>query len=314
MRDFYSDYKRVVIGLSGGIDSAVSLAMHVRALGADRVLAINMPTEFNSKTTKSLAALCAKNFGVEYKVVSIQEDYETRLRTLARTGYPNPNDFDRQNEQARIRGNVLADISACEATRLSGRVGFTCNGNKTEVALNYFTLYGDGAGCSAFFADYWKGEMYELARYINERVGKEMVPQGIIDIVPSAELSATQNVDEGKGDPIFYPYHDKLLQSFTDKRWDPTNILQELALGRLDEALGCARGTVKNYFKTPEAFIKDLEWAWGQYSYEGKRHMLPPGFLASRHGFGFDRRDTIADGYFTDEYLHLKEMYLQKAG
>jgi NAD+ synthase (glutamine-hydrolysing) len=100
---------------------------------------------------------------------------------------------------------------------------------------------------------------------------------------------------------------------FTERKcWDPAIILQNLALGRLDEVLGCARGTVKKYFKTAPALIENLEWVWRQYSYEGKRHMLPPGFIRSPRAFGFDRRDTIADGYFTNEYLRLRNIYMGK--
>ncbi|MBI2030950.1 NAD(+) synthase, partial [Candidatus Kaiserbacteria bacterium] len=189
MRAFYAPFKRVVVGLSGGVDSAVSLALLVEALGSDRVLAINMPTQFNSATTRDLAAQCASNFGVEYRVVPIQDQYEARVRLLECAGYVNLSSFDRGNVQARIRGQVLADISAAEASRLGGRCAFTNNGNKTEVALNYFTEYGDGAGTACFLGDLWKGEVYELATFVNECAGKELIPWRIIrDLVPSAEL------------------------------------------------------------------------------------------------------------------------------
>lgn len=312
MREFYTSFKRVVIGLSGGIDSAVSLAMHVEAIGSDRVLAINMPTEFNSNTTRSLAAECAKNLGVEYRVVPIQDQYEARLKLLETAGYPDPLMFDRENVQARIRGQVLADISACEATRLGGRCGFTCNGNKTEVALNYFTLYGDGAGTTCFFGDVWKGEMYDFARLVNKRAGRDMIPQGIIDVVPSAELSPDQNVEEGKGDPIFYPFHDQLLRAFVERRWDPTVVIDFARDGSLERELDCAPGTIATYFPMRRELVDSIEWAWLQYSYEGKRHMLPPTFITSRRAFGFDRRETIADGQFTEAYKTLRNTFLKQ--
>ncbi len=310
MIEFYKGYKRVIIGLSGGIDSAVALAMHVKALGAERVLAVNMPTKFNSWTTRSLAEKCAKNFGVEYRVVSVQEKFEASLRQVAEAGYSNPSDFDCQNEQARLRGSTLAFIAANEATKLGGRTGFTCNGNKTEVALNYFTLYGDGAGCSAFLAGYWKGEVYELAHHINGLAGRDMIPRGIIDIVPSAELSATQNVDEGKGDPIFYPFHDKLLKAFLVPRWDPEVIIRLAIQGTLEEKLGCASGTIKKYFPSRQHLIVSIEWAWREFAYAGKRHMLPPAFVTDRREFGFDYRQTIDSAHFTKRYQDLLFQYL----
>ncbi len=122
------------------IDSAVAAALHVEALGPEKVLAVNMPTQYNSQTTRDLARQCAENLDIDYKVVPIQSLYEADLAALAHAGYPNPSSLVRENIQARIRGKKLADIAACE------RGVFTNNGNKTVVALNYFTLYGDGGG------------------------------------------------------------------------------------------------------------------------------------------------------------------------
>lgn len=307
MKTFYAPFKRVVIGLSGGIDSMLAAALLVEALGPEKILAINMPTEFNSATTKNLAEEGARNLGIEYRVVPIQGLYEEHRRMLAQAGYPNPKGLTLENVQARIRGaSVLAAIAQEEGG------AFTCNGNKTEVALNYFTLYGDGAGAAAFLADLWKGQVYELARYINRRAGRELIPQGVIDVVPSAELSVDQAVDEGKGDPIFFPYHDNLLRAFTELRWDPTTVLEYLSKSTadLETALECAAGTIARYFPNREALIQNLEWAWRQYNTEFKRGQTPPVFLTSRRAFGFDRRDTIAAAYLTDRYRVLKQQYL----
>lgn len=307
MREFFAPFPTVVIGLSGGIDSAVMAALLVEALGPKKVLAVNMPSEYNSRTTRCLAEACARTLGIEYRVVPIQALYEKQLDILRGAGYADPSMLVRENIQARIRCQELASIAACD-----GGV-FTNNGNKTEVALNYFTLYGDGAGAAAFLGDLWKGQIYALARFLNARKGRDAIPQGILDIVPSAELSPDQNVDEGKGDPIFYEYHDQLLRMFIEKRWDPTIVLEHAINGTLEEDLGIPQGTMQKYFKTSAEMVANLEWAWRQYNVEFKRVQLPPVFLTSRRAFGFDRRDTIADAYFSDEYYRLRSLYCAPA-
>jgi NAD+ synthase (glutamine-hydrolysing) len=148
---------------------------------------------------------------------------------------------------------------------------------------------------------------------------RKLIPWRIIDatredfVVPSAELSEDQNVDEGKGDPIYYPYHDNVLRMFIEKRWDPGKILGFAVQNQLDTTLGVPEGTVAKFFKTRTEFVANLEWSWRQYNIEYKRHQLPPVLICSRRAFGFDRRDTIADAYFTNAYNTLKAVYLKQA-
>lgn len=312
MRKFYEPFPMVIVGLSGGVDSAVMLGLLVKAIGAEKILAVNMPTKHNSETTQCLARECATFFGVKYRVVSIQGLYDAELQELIGAGFVDSKDVFaepspsleirllKENIQARLRGRLLASIAAA----LGGV--FTCNGNKTEVALNYFTLYGDGAGATAFLGDVLKGDVYALAETLH-------IPRGIIDVIPSAELSPEQSVDAGKGDPIHYPYHDWLVAAFVEKRWDPTDVLKKLQAGTLERELGCSSGTISHYFPTVVEFMENLEWAWHQYSIEFKRHQLPPVFITSRRAFGFDRRGVIVNGeYFSEEYYCLREGLLCK--
>ena len=300
---FYKDFNKVVIGLSGGVDSALMLSLLCEVLPKEKILAINMPTSFNSKTTQTLAKQCAQVLGVEYIVVPIQTLYEEQLAILSNNSAIPVTTLTKENIQARIRGHQLATFAAHH-----GGV-FTNNGNKTEVALNYFTLYGDAAGCSAFLSDLWKGQVYELARYINTKNNIECIPEGILTIVPSAELSDNQNVDEGKGDPIYYEYHDALLRAFSEWRIGITDILKKYNDGELEKYLGLNVGVIKKYFRTDIDFIVNLEWAWNAYNTEYKRVQLPPVFLTSRRAFGFDRRDTIAPPFISKEYnLHKQQI------
>jgi NAD+ synthase (glutamine-hydrolysing) len=305
---FYAPFRTIVVGLSGGIDSALTLALlydvFPQTTFPGKILAVNMPSKFNSQTTQSLAKKMADTLHIPYRVVPIQDMVDSHMATLRASGFDTLKQLTVENIQARTRGHVLSTIAQHE-----GGV-FTNNGNKTEVSLNYFTLYGDSAGAASFLGDLWKGEVYELARYINTKYGREIIPEGILSVVPSAELSENQNVDEGKGDPIYYEYHDKLLRAFVEKRMSITEALEAYEQATLETAIGCAPGTIAKYFRTDEEFIKNLEWAWIALNTEFKRVQLPPVFLVSRRAFGFDRRDTIALPFFGEQYKEVKKRTL----
>ena len=144
---------------------------------------------------------------------------------------------------------------------------------------------------------------------------REVIPQGIIDIVPSAELSENQNVDEGKGDPIKYPYHDHLFRSFVE-RWQkatPQDILSWYSEGVLEEKIGCEPGLAGKYFPTPADFIADLERWWNLFTGMAiaKRIQAPPILAVSRRAFGFDHREAQNGPYYTRRYKELKEKLLK---
>ena len=312
--------KRVVIGISGGIDSAVAAALYVDAIGAENVLLVNMPSKFNSATTKGLAAQLAKNLGCRHMIVPIEESVSYTAKQLSEIPIEGAaaapgehltiSSFVRENMQARNRsGRVLGTIAAAWGA------GFTCNGNKAETTVGYATLYGDLAGFLCALADLWKYQVYDLARYLNEHVyGRETIPQGIIDIVPSAELSDAQNVDEGKGDPIHYPYHDYLFRSFVEADRNPEDILTHYADDDLEAYIGCEKGLVKTYFPTAEDFITDLEHWWGIYRgmAVAKRIQSPPLLSVSGHAYGSDYPESQIGAYETITYRALKEKLLHK--
>lgn len=309
---------KVVIGVSGGIDSALSSAVYVNAIGKDNVLLVNMPSRFNSNTTKNLAKTLAKNLGCAYMVVPIQESVDFTIKQIetckiikdGEESFLKVSSFASENIQARDRSSrILSGLAAS-----FGGV-FTCNANKTETMVGYSTLYGDGAGFFAALADLWKYQIYELAKYINKNIfKKEIIPEGSINIIPSAELSNAQAVDEGKGDPIKYDYHDYLFKTLMES-WNrilPEDILQMYIDGVLEEKIGCEKGIIKKYFKNDLEFIEDLEKWWRQYMGMAisKRIQAPPILVISRRAFGFGNRESQNRVYYTSKYLYLKNKLL----
>lgn len=313
-----SGLKKVVIGSSGGVDSAVSAALYVDAIGAENVYLVNMPSRYNSATTKGLSQQLADNLGTPYTVVPIGDSVELTKTQIDAVKFTDANGtmypdvklsaFNLENVQARDRSaRVLSAIaSAIDAV-------FTNNGNKTETTVGYATLYGDVAGFMATIADLWKTQVYALGAYINERHGKEVIPTGIFTIVASAELSDAQNVDEGKGDPIVYWYHDFLFRSWVEK-WDratPTEILEHYIVGDLFKFLGINRPEtdINLVCATPQDFVNDLERWWKLFKgmAVAKRVQAPPVLALTRRSYGFDYRETLNGVYFSNRYLQMKE-------
>lgn len=311
--------KQVVIGVSGGIDSSVAAALYAHVLGPENVLLANLPTRYNSDTTKNIAASLAANLRCPYVVVPIEDTVTATVTQLTSspvtmpdgtTQYLTITPFMTENIQARDRSSrVLAGLAAATGG------GFTCNANKSELTVGYATLYGDQAGFLAALADLWKHQVYDLAYYLNETVyGREVIPQESIDIVPSAELSFDQAVDEGKGDPLVYPYHDYLFRSFVEhwQRATPEDILSWYQQGVLEEKIGCQPGLIETLFPTAAAFVADLERWWKQYTGLGvaKRIQAPPVLAVSRRAYGFDHREAQNGVYFTRRYHVLKSELL----
>jgi NAD+ synthase (glutamine-hydrolysing) len=312
--------KRVTVGISGGIDSAVVACIYRRILHSKDLLLVNMPGKYNSQTTKSLAQEIADNLNCCYAEIPIDESVELTtsqvdgLLVRNRAGTQKEklalSQFMLENVQARDRSSrILAAVSAA-----FGGV-FTCNANKSEATVGYTTLYGDLCGYLANIADLWKDEVYQLAAYLNKEVFRDdIIPQGCFDLTPSAELSNAQNVDEGKGDPLVYPYHDLLFKSWVESwnRTTPEEILAWYSKGRLEKELGY-KGRLSEIFKTPKDFIADLERWWNQYQGMGlaKRIQAPPVLALKKRAFGFDHRESQMGPRYTASYEKLKKKLLR---
>ncbi len=305
---------RVVVGASGGIDSALVAALYARLLPPENLLLVNMPSRHNSTTTISLARALAANLGCGYAEIPIEDSVKVTCSQVDGLDVAWPGGVKRrlaltdgllENVQARDRtARVLAAVGAA-----FGGV-FTCNANKSEMTVGYTTLYGDLGGYMAAIADLWKGDVYAVARHLNEAVyGCAVVPEGSFQVMPSAELSEAQAVDEGKGDPLIYPYHDCVFRSWVEEwnRTTPEELLGWYLAGTLETRLGYA-GRVGELFPTAAAFIADLERWWGLYQGLGvaKRIQAPPVLAVKRRAFGFDHREAQMGARYTERYLALR--------
>ncbi len=292
--------EKAVIGVSGGIDSALSATLHARVFGPENVSCVTLPSKYNSNLTQNAAAQLARNLGCHFASLSIEKSVDLTQSQLndARTqGLSVPQNIPplvQENIQARDRGARL--ISATAAAL--GAV-FPCNANKTELTVGYSTLYGDQAGYLAPLGDLWKGDVYALARYYNESIfGFSAIPEDSLNVVPSAELSVEQDISAGKGDPFDYPYHDALFKLWVES-WDRFNFertLQAWQDGSLAKLLGLDSPSIlKAKFSTAQEFEADLERWWRAYIGMGafKRMQAPPVLALSRRAFGFDHREAI---------------------
>jgi NAD+ synthase (glutamine-hydrolysing) len=201
-------FKRVVIGLSGGIDSSLVAAVAVEALGRENVTGVTMPSPFSSRGTRDDAQRLAKNLGIEFMRVPITPVFKGFLKSLAEPFKGLKEDVTEENIQARIRGTLLM--------ALSNKFGWLVltTGNKSEIAVGYSTLYGDMAGGFAVIKDVPKTLVYELARHVNARAGKAIIPASVIDRAPSAELRHDQK-DQDTLPP--YDVLDAILQLYVEE-------------------------------------------------------------------------------------------------
>jgi NAD+ synthase (glutamine-hydrolysing) len=266
-------FKNVVLGLSGGIDSALTLAVAVDALGADRVTAVMMPFTYTSELSLRLARVQAETLGVRYEVISIVEMYKAFECALAGEFEGLPPDLTEQNIQARCRGVVLMAIS-----NKKGALVLT-TGNKSEIAVGYCTLYGDMAGGFNVLKDASKTLVYRLAEFRNreaaERGEAPRIPQDVIERAPSAELAPGQRDDDN-----LPPYErlDKILAMYIEEDMSAHDIMEK----------GFDRQEVLRVLR-----LVDIN--------EYKRRQGPVGIRLTQRAFGRDRRYPITQAWSAED-------------
>lgn len=296
--------RKIIIGLSGGIDSALMAQLFTLIVGPENVYAYNMPSDTNDPKIQKLAGNIAANLGINYEVIPITGVVEA----IAKATGCQPKTAPYFNVKARARMEILAT----KAQMLGGV--FTCNANKVETAFGYGTLDGDMAGFLALIADLVKREVYQLSDYINRRVfRKAVVPKKCFTIKPTAELEENQEDPFDYGNLQYRGYHDEMVRAFTEFRMNPEWFLDNYIKGTLDSALKLEPGHISRLFPTKERFISDLERCWNLFTNSYfKRVQSMPIALVSKRAFGYDLWEAILSVHNTDRYLEMKDGLLEK--
>jgi len=260
LRDYVgkNGFSDVVLGLSGGIDSALVAALAVDALGPERVYCVSMPSRYSSQHTQSDARRVAESLGCDFREIPIEQ-----MVVAFHEGGVGTEGLAAENLQARVRGMTLMSLSNEHGWLV------LATGNKSELSVGYSTLYGDLAGGFALIKDIYKTDVFRLARYLNERAGRELIPVSIIERPPSAELRADQR-DEDSLPP--YDELDGVLEAYVE-------------LDRSREEL-LAEGFDANVVDRALALIDRAEY---------KRRQAPPGVKLRPKAFGRDRRTPITN-------------------
>jgi NAD+ synthase (glutamine-hydrolysing) len=260
-----SGFKQVIIGLSGGIDSSLTAAVAVDALGAESVLGVSNPSRYSSEGSRTDAQELAENLGIRFLSIPIEDAFAAYLRTLEGPFAGREMDLTEENIQARIRGNIWMAL-----TNKFGGIVLTA-GNKSEMAVGYSTLYGDMAGGFSVLKDVYKTTVYELAAYKNEAAGREIIPRAVLDKAPSAELRPDQK-DQDSLPP--YEVLDCILKLYVEEDRSASDIV----------AHGYDAAVVTRVI----SMVDHNEY---------KRRQAPPGIKISTRAFGKDRRLPIANQY-----------------
>jgi NAD+ synthase (glutamine-hydrolysing) len=267
IKDYFAKlgFKKAVLGLSGGIDSALVLCLAVDALGKENVLSVLLPSAFSSDHSVNDSLALVRNLGSAHEIIPIEDSFQGYLKTLKPIFKEMPFNIAEENLQARVRGTLLM--------ALSNKFGYILlnTTNKSEAAVGYGTLYGDMCGGLAVLGDVYKTQVYELAHYINRN--GELIPNNILTKAPSAELRPGQKDSDSLPD---YDLLDKLLYQYIEKRQGPKELL----------AQGFDRPLIDRVLR----MVNMNEW---------KRFQAPPILRVSPKAFGMGRRMPIEGKYLS---------------
>ena len=258
-------FRKIFLGLSGGIDSSVTAAIAVAALGPENVVGITMPSKFNSPETRSDAEKLAKNLGIEFHTIPIGPMLDQFHQSLQTVEGWDSDGIAYENLQARIRGCILMSLS-----NQFGSLVLT-TGNKSETAVGYSTLYGDTAGGFGIIKDVPKTMVYKLAEYINKTAGRQIIPDDVITRPPSAELKPDQKDSDSLPD---YELLDEILKGYVEEDKSIAQLVKQ--------------GLPKDVISRVVRMVDRNEY---------KRRLSPPGIKITPKAFGKDRRLPITNHY-----------------
>ena len=286
VRDYYDKlgiFSGVMDAVSGGIDSALGAAIACDAVGPENVTLYNLPSRYNSDLTRSAAKKLADNLGARYRIIPIQEILELMVSEFESSLHPIRNSITEENLQARIRGTLMM----AEAND-TGQLLLT-NGNESEMALGYATLYGDMVGGLAVIGDLSKPDVYRVSRYVNRRHGREIIPEIVFEIPASAELKDNQV------DPFDYDLIGPMVNDFIERGASPADLLEGFVSRSLKPGAYPEDIYEKYNEETFRNLVGEIYGMIGRAVY--KRVQSAPIVVVSERAFGFDLRESIINGW-----------------